>query len=167
MPTDARVFQNKPPSADLPSADGDITKISREELATLVGRKRNAYGKGLGDVALPKGQTVGTQINSLLSEALRRRGYATDATTGPRSCRSSIKEYWAWMRPGFWEIAVEARVTLYVTLAGPSGTRSFEVTGFGRDQSMVGGSGMYQKAYAIAFEELLGKLDAELAKAGV
>lgn len=169
LPKDARDFQDSPRSADIPSVDGDLTKTSREELVTLIGRKRNTYGKGLGDVALPTGETVETRTQALLVEAFKRRGYSTSSVTGTtRHCTATIKEYWSWMRPGFWVMAIESRITLHVSVGGQFMGRNFDVTGFGRDESAIGaGPGMYKKAYSLAMEDVLKNIDAKLAENGL
>ena len=54
---DKRTFTVKPPSADMASLDPDEDS-SDESKARAIGRKRNGYGKALGDVVLPEGKTV-------------------------------------------------------------------------------------------------------------
>jgi hypothetical protein len=42
---DQRAFQNKPSNPSIPSIDGDVTKCSKDQLATMIGRQRNGYGR--------------------------------------------------------------------------------------------------------------------------
>ncbi|RYD66115.1 MAG: hypothetical protein EOP83_05835, partial [Verrucomicrobiaceae bacterium] len=50
--SDSRQFQNKPSDPSTPSVDGDVSSMSAAERSRYVGRQRNTYGKGMGDVAL-------------------------------------------------------------------------------------------------------------------
>ncbi len=54
---DDRKFQDKPASADIPSLKGEQSNATVEEKARAVARKRNGYGKALGDILL-KDETV-------------------------------------------------------------------------------------------------------------
>ena len=57
--TDERIFQENPKSQDIPSlglgGSANATEIIRKR---AIGRKRNTYGKALGDILLEEGQTV-------------------------------------------------------------------------------------------------------------
>lgn len=64
---DARVFQIKPPNPDIPSLKDDGI-LNKAITSRAIARKRNTYGKGLGDVLLPEGQTVAGLTETLLRE---------------------------------------------------------------------------------------------------
>src|SRR5690606_19720516 len=63
MAIDERTFETKPRSADIPSLKGgEISDTSITERA--IARKRNGYGKALGDVLLPSGRTVSQLVGA-------------------------------------------------------------------------------------------------------
>jgi hypothetical protein len=56
--TDDRRFEAAPRDPSVPSVDGALGRTGKDQLATLIGRQRNAYGAALGGIALPQGMTV-------------------------------------------------------------------------------------------------------------
>ncbi len=165
--TDERHFENKPSQASTPSIDGDVNTASRETLKTMIGRQRGGFGAALGDVALTPPATVETEVQALIAEGLKRRGYTVGANSRGDSVDVAIKEFWAWFRPGFAEIAFEAdiRTVLSITVTGQK--RTLEVKGHGREEGQVASNEHWQRAYALAYEDFLKNLDASLASAGL
>lgn len=165
--TDERQFENKPAQASTPSIDGDVSTTSRETLKTMIGRQRGGFGAALGDVALTPPATVETEVQALITEGLKRRGYTVGANSRGDSVDVMIKEFWAWFRPGFAEIAFEAdiRTVLAVTVAGQK--RTLEVKGHGREEGQMASNEHWQRAYSLAYEDFLKNLDVSLAGAGL
>ena len=114
--TDERVFEQAPKDASIPSLGGEgADKASAELKARAVGRKRNAYGKALGDIVLKEGQTVESIVRDNVAAALRAVGYnvadANAAVSGtPVTIDVHIKKFWAWLQPGFWVLAVHSKI---------------------------------------------------------
>lgn len=164
---DERHFENKPAQASTPSIDGDVNAVSRETLKTMIGRQRGGFGAALGDVALTPPATVETQAQALVTEGLKRRGYAVGTSSSGDSVEVLVKEFWAWFRPGFAEIAFEAdiRTVLSFTVAGQK--RTLEVKGHGREEGQMASDEHWQRAYALAYEDFLKNFDASLAGAGL
>ncbi len=124
---DARKFEVAPSSPDIPSLDdaeasGDAIK------ARAIGRKRNTYGKALGDIVLPEGQTVAGLTETAIATAFRESGYVV-ASKGDANYDSAVpvsarvNEFWAWVRPGFWSVTTnqKAEVELQGNVGGLSG----------------------------------------------
>ena len=113
---DDRTFQIKPKQADIPSLKNDeVNDKSITERA--IGRKRNAYGKGLGDVLLPSGRTVSGIVSEAVASAYRQAGY--EVVTGPAAADATevkvhIVEFWSWFSPGFWSVAVNNKAHLKI-----------------------------------------------------
>lgn len=110
---DARVFQIAPPQPSIPSLKDDDIHNS-EVTARAFGRKRNTYGMALGDVLLPEGQSVARLTQTALTRALRESGYRVVTPVDPDYAQAvpvtaKIDQFWAWLRPGFWAIALEFR----------------------------------------------------------
>lgn len=66
---DERVFQIDPRSADIPSLKNDEEVNDASITQRAIGRKRNGFGKGLGDVVLPSGRTVSQLVGNAVATA--------------------------------------------------------------------------------------------------
>ena len=121
---DVRVFEAKPATPDIPSLkNGEITNESITSRA--IARKRNSYGRGLGDVLLPEGQTVAKLIENAVASSFREAGYRVLTSSDPGFDKAlpvdtKINQYWSWMNPGFWAITLSCRteVTITAPIAG-------------------------------------------------
>ena len=73
---DERVFEQASRDPSTPSLGFEgAAQASADTKARAIGRKRNAYGKALGDVLLQSGQTVEGVIREHLAAALAQAGY--------------------------------------------------------------------------------------------
>jgi hypothetical protein len=165
--TDQRHFENQPAQASTPSIDGDVKTASRATLNKMIGRQRNGFGKAMGDVALAPPATVETQVQALVTEGLKRRGYTVVASPSGDSADVTIEEFWAWFRPGFAEIAFEAQIRTLVSITVSGQTRTLDVSGHGREEGQVASDEHWQRAYGLAYEDYLKNLDSSLAGAGL
>lgn len=116
---DARTFEMKPPTPDIPSLkDGAITNTATTSRA--IGRKRNGYGKALGDILLPEGQTVAMVAGDAITDGFRQSGYrvlkAGDAGYEQAiTVSAKVKQYWAWVDIGFWALTLHSRAEVVLT----------------------------------------------------
>ena len=122
---DDRVFEEKPKDASIPSLGfGGAANSSAELKASAVGRKRNGFGKALGDVTLENGKTVDGVIRERLTLALQQAGYEVkqdDQAVNPTLVLDvNIKQFWAWIQPGFWAITVHTKIETDLNVAGLS-----------------------------------------------
>lgn len=119
---DERVFELKPKSADIPSLknDADISVPAITQRA--LGRKRNGFGKGLGDVLLPDGKTLAQLVASSVAEGYRKAGYQVveqDAGEGAtQAVKVHIIEFWSWFSPGAFTVAVNNKAHLSLDVTG-------------------------------------------------
>lgn len=165
---DARVFENRPKDASTPSIKGDVNSMSKAQLATMIGRQRNGYGKAMGDIELATGDTVMQRTRSLLEEGLRRRGYAVASeATSADTMTVKIEEFWAWFTPGMWTVSFDANVACKITLTRGGTTRTISVKGYANNKGQVASDANWQLAYRKAFDDFLAKLDVALAEAGL
>ncbi|MBY5985937.1 hypothetical protein KUW18_17765 [Halomonas sp. DP5Y7-2] len=111
--TDQRHFEEAPRSADIPSLGFEgATAATAERKARAIGRKRNGFGKALGDVQLPEGTTVTDLIRAYASEGFEDAGWhvvaqpADDVTT----VDIAVTRFWSWFQPGFWAIALNTDI---------------------------------------------------------
>ncbi len=118
--SDKRVFQVSPPQANIPSLkyDEDINKPEIKSRA--IARKRNAYGKALGDILLPEGKTIMGLVESNLSKGLRQSGYRVVSKEDQDFKEATpvevdIDKFWGWFSPGFWSIGINFETSIVVT----------------------------------------------------
>ena len=122
--TDQRVFEDDPSNPSIPSLGfGGPEKATADVKARAIGRKRNSFGHAEGDVLLKDGQTVTGVIQTDLTAALEQAGYkvvtnAENATTAAIVMDVGIKQFWAWFRPGFWEITLTANISTDLSVQG-------------------------------------------------
>ncbi len=130
--TDARVFENEPKSPNIPSlGGGEAGKGGSTDAvkARAIGRKRNSYGTGLGDVLLDGGQTVVGVMRDSLTAAFAGAGYAVkpDSTAGAITVDVHIRQMWAWVEPGFTEITTHMDMDIELVFSGRGGKQVITV----------------------------------------
>lgn len=121
--TDERVFEEAPSEPSTPSLGfGGASKNGDAVKARAIGRKRNSWGKALGDVLLENGQTVTGVIRENLAAALQQAGYqvknAADADASAIVVDVHVKKFWAWFQPGFWAITLNSDVATDLSIGG-------------------------------------------------
>lgn len=118
---DERNFQVDPRSADIPSLkNGEITDKSITERA--IARKRNSYGMAMGDVLLPEGSKVSDLVGKSVAAAYAKAGYRVvpnaEKTADTQVVTVHIIEFWSWMSPGAFSVAVNNKSHLKVDTQG-------------------------------------------------
>ena len=127
---DKRTFSVKPPSADMASLDPNEDSSDASK-ARAIGRKRNGYGKALGDVVLPQGKTASGLVESALATGFQDAGYIVVKQGDPNFAAAApvtaqIIDFWAWFEPGFWSIKTNQKSEL--KLSGDVGALHGEQT---------------------------------------
>ncbi|MCV4264195.1 YajG family lipoprotein [Pseudomonas capsici] len=117
---DDRVFKVDPRSSEAPSLKGD--EVANKSLTERgIGRKRNGYGQGLGDVVLPSGRTVPQLVSQAVSAAYKSAGYevVTDKSANDvTAVNVHIVEFWSWFSPGILSVTISNKAFLRVETAG-------------------------------------------------
>lgn len=118
--TDNRVFEESPSIPSIPSLKGG--EIGNKAITSrAIARKRNGYGKALGDILLPEGRTVENVVQEALVKSFREAGYRViDDTTELKDndkavpIEADIEQFWSWFTPGFWAVSLqfEAKVKI-------------------------------------------------------
>jgi hypothetical protein len=167
---DGRRFENKPTSPSTPSIDGDVNDLSAEQRKAFIGRQRNGFGRAMGDIILPSGNTVETETLGLVREGFARRGYEV-VPSGRGDVQNTVEvnidEFWAWFTPGFATISFESNITCKLTIKHGDEVRNLTITGHGRNVGQIASDANWALAYSRGFADFLTKLDAELGKAGL
>lgn len=117
---DKRTFEVAPRSPNIPSLDPSEPQSDAIRLRAIA-RKRNTYGKGLGDILLKEGQTVESLIYSALRQALVENGYIVvendaDVSKSSRTVDVQINKFWSWMNPGFWALTLSTEIATDITV---------------------------------------------------
>src|SRR5437868_627274 len=113
---DKRTFIVAPPSADMASLDPDQDSSDASK-ARAIGRKRNGYGKALGDVVLSEGKTVSGLVESAVATGFQEAGYIVVKQSDPNFAAAApvsaeITDFWAWFQPGFWSVTTNQKSEL-------------------------------------------------------
>lgn len=129
---DERVFEQAPPEPSTPSLGFEgADQASAEIKSRAIGRKRNGYGKALGDVLLQSGQTVEGVVRENLGVALEQAGYQVKgedaAGPSPLLITVHIKQFWAWLQPGFWSITLNTNIVTDLDLSGTAAPTTINV----------------------------------------
>ncbi len=155
---DAREFQVDPRDPSVPSLKpGKQYQLDATQRETAIGRKRNTWGRAMGDWVLQDGQTVDSVTRELVATTLRSLGYRVGnaAADGANAEHVNvvINQFWAWFTPGFWTATIEAKLKTDLQFSGPEGSKSVVVDGYGRNQVQTGREANWQLAYDRAFKD--------------
>jgi hypothetical protein len=163
---DNRSFQRKPSDPSIPSLKGAEIQ-DRAITSRAVARKRNSYGKALGDILLPEGRTVEALVTDALTAAFSEAGYRVvqrdeagyeEAT----AVTADIEQFWAWFSPGFWaaHLEFEARVRLKGEVAGLE--KQPVIRGYIRLATQAATTRAWQNTIYGGIEDFIAKLKATL-----
>lgn len=165
--TDSREFQENPRDPSIPSLKkGAAYALDVEGRNAAIARKRNGYGKALGDILLQPPQTVTGIVRQLVAEGLQRKGYrviddADSTSSDVLRVDVDIREFWAWLTPGFWTLSMESRINTRLTFNDDSSS-ALEVAAYGKKNAPTGREGNWHQAFDRAFEDYLQKQQAAL-----
>jgi hypothetical protein len=171
--TDLREFQDNPSDPSIPSLKkGDEFELDAEGRKRAIARKRNGYGKAMGDILLEGTETVETLSRDLVVRGLAERGYRVldPGATAPADAlrvKVGVREFWAWFSPGFWTVSMEAKLKLDISATGPAGSDTLTVAGYGINKGGTGKEDNWRVAYDRAFEDYLLKQRAAFEGAGL
>jgi hypothetical protein len=121
--TDEREFMESPNDPSTPSLGfGGADKATDDVKARAIGRKRNGWGKALGDVLLQPGHTVEGAIQENLTAAFEQAGYQVkdSADAGPSALVVDvhIKQFWSWFTPGAFVVTLSSNITTDLAFKG-------------------------------------------------
>lgn len=120
---DARIFHDNPATPDIPSlGSGGIANNGVEIRTRAIGRKRNGYGKALGDVLLPQGQSVSQLIDDRISTTLSTLGYtivkADISSKETPVVKVDIYQFLSWLDVAFTHLTVNTRIMTKISVNG-------------------------------------------------
>jgi hypothetical protein len=109
--TDGRKFEVAPKTQSIPSLNEEEIKDSKIT-SRAIGRKRNTYGKAMGDFMLPEQRTVQDLVREAMTKALREKGYSVVEQSSANyqnglPLEADIGQLWTYITPGFWSLTLE------------------------------------------------------------
>ena len=168
---DLREFQENPRDPSIPSLKkGEQYKLDSEGKLQAIARKRNGYGKAIGDIQLQPPQSVATITRQLVATGFRQRGYkviepGVDIPASAVRVDVDITKFWAWMNPGFWTLRMDAQLETKLKLSGGK-QATIDVAASGNKHAQTGMEDNWKQAYERTFQGYLDILKVELEKAG-
>jgi hypothetical protein len=164
---DARVFEQAPAHPGTPSLGwGGADQAPAEIKARAIGRKRNTYGKALGDVLLEEGKSVSGVLRENLAAALGAAGYrvvdAAKASPDALQLDVRIDKFWAWFQPGFWQITLNGDVATQLTFEGQPA--AFSVGASAQDKRQMAHDGAWVEIIDAAIAKYREAVRSEAAK---
>jgi hypothetical protein len=167
---DARKFEEDPSDPSVPSLKkGDEYKLDADQRKLAIARKRNGWGKAIGDILLENGQTVETVARDLVADGFARHGYQVLAPGAPSTADAvhvnvTIDEFWAWFTPGMWTVDMEGKIhTLIRTGTGVQ----LDVRAYGKNSGASGKEDNWREAYDRAFKDYATRFDEAFGRSGL
>ena len=163
---DKRVFEANPSLPNIPSLDPSEDQSERIRLRSIA-RKRNGFGKALGDILLKDGQSVESLSAASIRQAFIETGYRvvdskdkiTDLTY---IVDTDIDKFWSWMNPGFWAITLSCEISTELSIKSPQGTQRQTVSVKTADNYQTGVEGNWTEVINKALRAYVDELKARL-----
>lgn len=153
---DARVFEDNPRDPSIPSLKGGMSKNPEELRNRAIARKRNGYGKALGDIVLPEDRNVELIVRDLLRSSFAGLGYRIaddDKEPGTVVVDASVEKFWSWFTPGFWTISVEAEILTNVAIQKNGKADQAAIKGYAGIKGQAASTSSWKKVYRAAMDE--------------
>jgi hypothetical protein len=167
--TDGRKFEVTPKTQSIPSLNEEEIKDSKIT-SRIIGRKRNTYGKALGDFLLPEQRTVNDLVREAMTKALQEKGYSVvEQDSGnyrnALPLEADIEQLWAYMTPGFWSLTLESETI--ATIKGnvfPASTEE-KIRGYARMSAQAAFESNYIEVIQNGIEDFIKNLKEKLKNA--
>jgi hypothetical protein len=161
--TDERVFEQAPSDPSTPSLGfGGSDSATAQVKSQAIGRKRNSFGKALGDVLLQQGQTVTGVVRENLTAALLQSGYRVvpqvNAGADAVVLDVHVKQFWSWFQPGFWAITLHSDIATDLQVEGKDTPIKIQVHAEDKRQAAT------EKAWMEIMQQGLERYRAEVSK---
>lgn len=164
---DQRIFQDHPKTQDIPSLGfGGLEKADEAIKKRAIARKRNSFGKALGDILLEEGQTVETVIADSLRQAFTEKGYQVienreDISDDTIVVNAAIKKFWAYMTPGFWAITLSCDIATDIELISDSNIQK-QISVHSDGKYQVGTEDNWMEVINITIKKYIDKVKEEI-----
>lgn len=169
---DQREFQENPRDPSIPSLKkGEEYKLDAQGKLQAIARKRNGYGKAIGDIQLQPPQNVATITRQLVATGFQQRGFRVlelGEAVPANAVRVDVDilKFWAWMNPGFWTLRMDSQLETTLKVSGGK-QASINVAASGNKYAQTGMEDNWKQAYERTFQDYVETLKVELEKAGL
>lgn len=147
--TDNRVFATNADSPDKPTYD-PTEGLDDETKSKIIARKRNGFGKALGDIVLANGLTSENLIKNIVSQAFVDSGYrivTEDPDNKAVHVDIVVDKFWGWFSPGFWTISVYANTELTLNMKHDLKSEKIHVYQTKRRHSLAATGSLWQDVF--------------------
>jgi uncharacterized lipoprotein YajG len=165
---DDRVFENKPTTPDIPSLGFRRGQPEDKAIKSrAIARKRNGYGKAMGDILLKENQSVESVIFDATQNSLYGLGYTV--TNNKDTAKDdailmdiSIDKFWTWMNIGFWTLRIDTVIKTTLSVILPTGDKNFVIETYVKNPCQAGTSANWQKALRLAIQDYMSQVKDKL-----
>jgi uncharacterized lipoprotein YajG len=162
---DNREFQIRPSSPDIPSFGSKKDQADQTIKSRTIARKRNGYGKAMGNIFLEENQSVQTVIYDAVKNSLNSLGF--DVTNDKNSAKSdaivmdiSIDKFWSWMNIGVWTLRVDTIIKTSISVVTPA--KTFITETYAKNPCQVGSAANWKKAMRMAINSYISEIKDKL-----
>jgi hypothetical protein len=157
--TDGRKFEVAPRIQSIPSLNEEEIKDSKIT-SRAVGRKRNGYGKAMGDFHLPEQRTVQDVVREAMTKALREKGYSVveqGAATYQNALplEADIGQFWTYMTPGMWSLTLEFETIVRIRGNAFPTSKEEQIRGYAQMSTQVGSESNYVETMQSGIEDFI------------
>jgi len=163
---DQRAFHESPSSPNIPSLDPSATSSDAIK-QRAVGRKRNGWGKAMGDILLSEGTTVASLTSAAIRRAFSEKGYKTlddagQVTPDTYVVDADIDQFWTWMNPGFWALTISTEISTNLKIREGSSEKSALISVKAADTFQTGLESNYIEVMNAALTQYIEELKLKL-----
>jgi hypothetical protein len=167
--TDGRKFEVSPRTQSIPSLNEEEIKDSKIT-SRAIGRKRNGYGKAMGDFQLPEQRTVQDVVREAMTKALREKGYSV-VEQGSASYQNAlpleadIGQLWTYMTPGMWSLTLEFETIVKIRGNVFPTSKEEQIRGYAQMSTQIGSESNYVETMQNGIEDFIKNLKEKLKSA--
>lgn len=127
LPIDQRLYEENPIDNNVPSLNPKKSQTaSAKERA--YGRKSDIYNRRLGDILLPRNQTVSLVVQQSLEQAFLQKGFKiikneSDINEKTYIVNTDIVNFWSWKQPDSNYIEMQAEILTNLTISSLNGVK--------------------------------------------
>jgi hypothetical protein len=163
---DKRVFQESPHTPDIPSLD-PAKSVSDAIKLRAIGRKRNGFGKALGDILLKEGESIDALTAQAIRQAFVDKGYkvldkSDQVTPSTYVVDADVDKFWTWMNPGFWALTISADISTDLSIKNGEDTQKLTVQVKSADHFQTGMDSNYVQVISAALKQYVQDLKLKL-----
>ena len=164
--SDKRIFESNPASPEIPSLDPSEDQSDAIRTRSIA-RKRNGFGKALGDILLKEGLSVESLTKASIRQAFIEKGYRvidtkTQITSDTYIVDAEISKFWSWINPGFFALTLSTEISTPLTVKSPDGVDKKTINVKASDSYQTGAEGNWVEVINKALRAYIDDLKTKL-----